>query len=284
MRNSSIGRSGVLSALMLFGIGAGSAHAEHPLFAEDFEGYTEFTRTNLSVGSPYNPGVPLASEGAQGTWYGAYFETPNMSGDVVEDMGVQSPPWYALEESNTARFSNNAGLLFKVDTTNFTGASLRFDVHTYEAMAGDHFRAGYYAGSLPGGCEDGGETDCVFDFSGSPASWSSWTEQVSGLFPESPEHGDQAMTFPLPGGVSELWIAFWMHSDEASGVCPYYNCGLGKIDNVTVQHLDAVPLPAAVWLLGSAMVGMGFATRRSRTERESRMQGLSDRSRQSEAA
>lgn len=255
-------RLGALALLALLGATSASPvnAADLAPFHENFQGYTEFTRTNLSVGMPYNPGVPQTSEGAHETWYGAYFEKPTMSDDVTEDMGVQSPVWYAPNETNAGRFSNDAGLLIRMDTSNLAGATLGFEWHTYEPMPGDRFRAGYFAGPLPGECEDG-ETGCVFDFSGLTDFWSSWTELVSGNFLESHELGDKAETFALPGGKSELWVAFWMDSDEENSVCPYYDCGLAKIDNVVVQG-ELVPLPATAWLLGSGLLGLiGFARR-----------------------
>lgn len=246
-----------LSAFLgvMFATSASAEGASNTLFSEDFEGYTDFTHSNLGVDPKYNPGVPLISEGAKETWYGAYFETPNVIGDVTEDLGVQSPIWYEPAESNTGRFSNDAGLLFRIDTSNVASSILSFEWHTYEPVAGDNFRAGYFAGSLPGSdCDDA--EGCVFDFSGESDFWSSWTELVSGQFIEPPEGGGMSESFTLPGGVSELWVAFWMDSDEATGVCPYYYCGLAKIDNVMVTATAPVPVPAAVWLFGTGLLGL----------------------------
>lgn len=262
MRKQVVSASRVLGAIALMGVlSAPVAQAEGILFSEDFEGYTEFTHSNLGVDPKYNPGVPLISEGANETWYGAYFETPNVIGDVTEDMGVQTPIWYEPAESNTGRFSNDAGLLFRVDTGNLESALLSFDWHTYEPVAGDNFRAGYFAGSLPGSdCDD--SDGCVFDFSGEDDFWSSWTELVSGRFVEPPEGGGKSESFALPGGVSELWVAFWMDSDKATGVCPSYYCGLAKIDNVMVTADVPVPVPAALWLFGSGLLGLIGVARR----------------------
>jgi hypothetical protein len=65
-------------------------------------------------------------------------------------------------------------------------------------------------------------------------------------------------SFLLPDAVenqAEVWIAFWLDNGEGDH---------GKIDNVLVEAMTTtpVPVPAAAWLLMSALGCLGVLRRR----------------------
>lgn len=238
------------------------------LFFEDFEGYT-FPPIGSNGVPAYDPGVPSLAEGAKEIWYGAHFAPPNVSGSQsLNDMGVQQPADYRpLDTIQGGRLSNEAGILFRVDTSAFTGASLSFDWATWYPEPLDRFRFGYRIGSLPfGPCTGMGEAGCYADFTGVPDFWSGqFVELGSGQSPPvAPPGGPgKSESFALPV-VSELWIAFWMDSSVETASCPNYRCGIAMLDNVRVIAATAVPLPGSAWLFVPGVAVLLTRVRRGR--------------------
>lgn len=244
------------------------------LFFEDFEGYA-FPPVGSNGVPAFDPGVPSLAEGAKGIWYGAHFAPPNVSGSQsANDMGVQQPVDYRpLDTIQGGRLSNEAGILFSVDTSAFVSASLSFDWTTWYPEPLDAFRFGYRVGSLPfGPCTGMGESGCYADFSGVADFWSSqFAELGSGQSPPSAPPGGSGKneTFALPV-APDVWVAFWMDSSVETASCPSYRCGIAMLDNVRVTgstpdpQPTAVPLPGSVWLFAPGIALLLARVRRRR--------------------
>jgi hypothetical protein len=66
-------------------------------------------------------------------------------------------------------------------------------------------------------------------------------------------HFGQSYNLTLADNAPEVWVAFWLDNG---------NLDNGKIDNVTV-NATVVPVPPAVWLFGTGLLGLvGVARRR----------------------
>jgi hypothetical protein len=133
MRLAALGLPFALAALL-----AGLPARATTLFWEDFEGYTHFP-SQIPLGDPVNVGLPEISEGADELWFGARFQTPSSAcsgGSVGCDLTVQKYGG-STNPSHVARVSDEAALLFSIDTTDFENVVLSFAWRTFSASSGD---------------------------------------------------------------------------------------------------------------------------------------------------
>lgn len=269
--------AGALAALVTMASG-GSVHAA-PLFSEDFEGYASFpTVVNTYFGVPaghptsgtvqerINGGLPLLTEGTKEIWYGARFEDLSAGNGTINalngDLAVQNygsinrPDDPNANYTHVGRFEDDAGLAFHLDTTGMGSVVLTFDWRTYNVESGDVVRVGYRSGNPGfGTCAGAGESGCYADLRTGPGAWSSWSAlTLSDANPKGNNNSWLHETFALPGDTADLWVAFWLDDGEGD---------IGKIDNITVTGIPItpVPVPAAAWLLVSALAWMLFGTR-----------------------
>ena len=250
-------RGGAVVALS-WSVGASAA----TVFSENFEGYTSFP-DQIPWGDPGNKGIPKISEGAAEVWYGGRFETPD-NGSIDSDLYIQKVGG-GSNPTHTGRFEDDAGLLFKLNTTNLDNITLSFDWRTFLAETNDRFVAGYHVGPISGfgACTGEGEAGCFADLRTS-LPWyrtgmmgktltGNWTQ----LLRANAANSWSNQTYLLPDAVenqSEVWFAFWLDNGEGDH---------GKLDNVTVTA-TVVPVPAAMWLFGSGLAGFGVFARRQR--------------------
>ncbi len=227
-------------------------------FWEDFEGYTSFPN-QIPFGDPVNVGLPEISEGADELWYGARFQTPYSAcadGSVGCDLTVQKYGG-STNPSHVARFSDEAALLFSVDTTGLANITLSFDWRSFSASSGDKLVAGFFAGDIPLSVFG---SDRSADLLTGPYAWSSWTE----LLRQSRHDSFTHHSFALPSDVGMIWVAFWLDDEGHRDWIGDY----GKIDNIHVQadSMPSAPEPAVGWLALAGLAGLAVfgARRRSR--------------------
>lgn len=198
------------------------------LFCEDFEGYTSFSNSQ-------NPGLPLVSEGAKGTWYGGRMAPGE--GTIDSDLAVLRLPSVYPNNVTFGQFQDDAGLLFRVSTVGIANPVLSFQWKTHNTESTDRFTAGYYLGNINfvNDTPDGGPNENLihrFDVDG-PA-WSNWTQLLS----DRNENSWSSASYPLPANKPDMWVAFWMNNG---------NGDMGKVDNILVTP---EPSTAALALLG----------------------------------
>ena len=219
----------------------GSALGAVTLFSETFEGYSSFP-SQIPSGDFVNEGLPNQSEGSDEYWYGGRFQSG--TGTIDQDLFVQKIGG-GSNNSHVGRFEDDAGIFFHISTLGYSDATLDFDWRTFQAETPDKFTAGYYTGSLSFSGD-------YYDFNVNAPHWSSWTQLLSGNASDSWHHASYA----LPGGVADLWVAFWLNDGEGD---------YGKIDNVLVMGTQSVPEPSS--LLIAAIGGVaccGVVVRRRR--------------------
>jgi MYXO-CTERM domain-containing protein len=203
------------------------------LFWEDFEGYSYFPN-QIPLGDPVNSGLPEISEGADELWFGARFQSPYSAcsgGSVGCDTAVQKYGG-STNPSRVARVSDEAALLFSVDTTDFENVVLSFDWRTFSASSGDKLVAGFFAGDI--GLDVFG-SDRSADLLTGPYAWSNWTELVR----QSRHDNFTANSFALPSDVGTIWVAFWLDDEGHRDSTGDY----GKVDNVHVAGTAIAPPP-----------------------------------------
>ncbi|MCA9405737.1 MAG: PEP-CTERM sorting domain-containing protein [Candidatus Omnitrophica bacterium] len=242
---------GILCSVIILTLSAQANATETTLFYEDFEGYSYFP-DEYPAFDPINKGIPKISEGANEIWYGGRFEEYD-DGTIDQDLAVQkfggSP-----NNTHTGRFEDEAGLLFNINTLNYTDVKLSFDYRTFHTDRQDKVVAGYLIGDLNfGSCLGNGEPGCFRDFftedlggsqSAAESWWNTdWTEIVR-------DRGEwkSIEDYALPSGEENVWIAFWLDNGEKD---------FGKIDNIQV-HATLVPEPisSALFLLGGSAFGV----------------------------
>ena len=238
------------------------------VFSENFEGYTAFPSRDPR-GVSVNAGIPRRSEGASETWYGARFETPD-GGTVDNDLAVQQFGG-GTNNTRTGRTEDDAGLLFKLNTTNLDNITLRFDWRTFLADTSDRFVVGYHVGPIAnfGSCSGNGEAGCFGDLRTTlpwyvnqnaqinPALTGNWTQ----LLRDTRSNAWQSESFLLPNAIEnnqEVWFAFWLDNGEND---------FAQIDNVVVT---AVP-EADTWAMMIAGLGLvGLSARRRKQRQQSK--------------
>lgn len=242
-------------------LGAGIQVQAATFFSENFEGYTSFPN-QIPSGDYVNAGIPKLSEGASKVWYGGRFESA--SGTINSDLAVQQYGG-GSNMTHTGRFEDDTGLLLKLNTTGYDNVTLSFDWRTFLAGTSDRLVVGYHVGSISqfGSCTGAGESGCYADLL-SPFPWytsqtgttltGNWTQ----LLRASASNSWNSQSYTLATAAdnqSEVWIAFWLDNGEGD---------YGKIDNVMVTATP-VPVPTAVWLFGSGLLGLiGIARRKKR--------------------
>lgn len=239
---------------LLLGLsGAGTAQAV-TVFSENFEGYTSFP-DQVPILDPVNKGIPKISEGASEIWYGARFEDPTPSffpQTINDDLAVQEFGG-GSNNTHTGRVEDDAGLLFKLNTTGLSNVNLSFDWRTFLTSTSDRVVVGYHVGPIAGfgTCTGEGETGCFADLRTSLKWYTTQTStSLSGnwsqLMRDTQSNTWQSESFMLPGAVanqSEVWFAFWLDNGEGD---------YAKIDNVLVT---AVP-EADTWAMMVAGLGL----------------------------
>jgi len=226
------------------------------MFLEDFEGYTSFP-SQIPAGDPVNVGLPEISEGADELWFGARFQTPHSTcagGSVGCDLTVQRYGG-STNPSRVARFSDEAGLLFSVDTTDFENVVLSFDWRTFAASSADKLVAGFFVGEIPLGVFG---SDRSADLLAGPYAWSNWTQLIRQSRHDNFTHN----SFALPSDVGTIWVAFWLDDDGYFDKAGDY----GKVDNVLVtgQAIPVgppVPEPASALLAALVLVTVSLLRR-----------------------
>jgi hypothetical protein len=232
------------------------------VFSENFEGYTSFPNQD-PLFDPINAGIPKITEGADKVWYGARFETPDNSGSIDSDLAVQKFGG-GSNNTHTGRTEDDAGLLFKLNTTNYDAITLSFDWRTFKVSTNDRFVVGYHIGPISqfGACTGEGEAGCFADLKTAlpfytnqndlnPTLTGNWSQ----LLRDTKSDAWQSESFLLPNAVenqSEVWFAFWLDNGEGD---------FAKVDNINVTA-TVVPIPPAVWLFGSGLLGLAAVSRR----------------------
>lgn len=251
-----------LAALaLLLGLSAASSAQAVTLFSENFEGYTSFPHfIPLIPPDPVNAGIAKISEGASEVWYGARFEIPD-GGTINSDLAIQKFGG-GSNNTHTGRVEDDAGMLFKIDTTGKNNVNLSFDWRTFLTGTKDRFVVGYHVGSITGfgTCTGEGEAGCFADLTTSlpfytnqndltPTLTGNWTQ----LLRASQNNSWTNQSYTLGNDAnnqSEVWIAFWMDNGEGD---------YAKFDNVLVT---AVPEAETYAMLLAGLGLVGFAVRR----------------------
>ncbi len=246
------------------------------LFNETFEAITsDYYNASCGWGCTHSiqNGIPVTDggtsiSGADNDWWGARFEFPD-GGSIVSDVGVQETGG-GTNTSPVGMVTDDAGLMFKLDTTGRQNIQLNFDWRTFKAGSGDQLIAGYFVGDFTAATgAPAFATDRTIDLrnaahGGSDGSWNwnpinggntgNWIEVFRGNSQNSwlPE----SLTLDQADNQQEVWVAFWLDNG---------NKDFGKFDNVVVTADAVVPLPAAVWLFGSGLLGLVGIARRKTT-------------------
>lgn len=247
---------------VLLGIVSAPASAVS-LFSENFESYTSFPTQNPWF-DYVNPGIAKISEGASEVWYGARFETPD-NGTIDNDLAIQEFGG-GSNNTHTGRTEDDAGMLFKIDTTGLSNVNLSFDWRTFLTSTNDRFVVGYHVGSIAGfgPCTGEGEAGCFANLQSTSTTPLHWYTNQNDLNPTPTGNWTQLLrasksnswtnqSYTLGNDAnnqSEVWISFWMDNGEGD---------YAKFDNVVVT---AVPLPTALWLFGSGLAGLAGVARR----------------------
>jgi hypothetical protein len=267
-------------------VAAGPGHAATVLFQEDFNGITTgyfFDNCGGACSHYIQTGVPMATGsgttingGADNDWYAARFQSPS-NGTILSDVGAQqvggatgSGASYVNNPTPVGMFQDDAGLLFKISTTGYTNITLTFDWRTFVAETTDKVTVGYFVGDLDASHPSNFAANRTIDLrptsqggpANGPGNWSnyggSWVQLMSGSGNDL-WHLNQSFNLTNANNAPEVWVAFWLNDGESD---------VGKVDNVVIMADQVVvPLPAAVWLFGSGLLGLVGVAQRKRNKK-----------------
>jgi hypothetical protein len=214
--------------------------------------------------------------GADNDWYAARFQSPS-NGTILSDVGAQqvggatgSGASYVNNPTPVGMFQDDAGLLFKISTTGYTNITLTFDWRTFVAETTDKVTVGYFVGDLDAMHPSNFAANRTIDLrptsqggpANGPGNWSnyggSWVQLMSGSGNDL-WHLNQSFNLTNANNAPEVWVAFWLNDGESD---------VGKVDNVVIMADQVVvPLPAAVWLFGSGLLGLVGVAQRKRNKK-----------------
>jgi hypothetical protein len=199
---------------------------------------------SLVMGMASLAGAAAVGVGFSENWQG-YADKDGVWGDITKPwyFGRVGPPdapvgsiYYDFNLVNDfgnkyVYVEDDSGIFFEINTAGYTNVSLDFDWLTRNAYGSDFVQVGYTTTDMSGYFTDG-ETNTI----------------LSGFF----------TTFNL--GTSDTWQSYSMDLPDADSVWVFLalNDGegnYGKFDNISVNG-SPVPIPGAVWLLGSGLVGL----------------------------
>lgn len=153
--------------------------------------------------------------------------------------------------------------MFKISTAGYTNITLTFDWRTFVAETTDKVTVGYFVGDLDAMHPSNFAANRTIDLrptsqggpANGPGNWSnyggSWIQLMAGSGNDLWQL-NESFTLTNADNAPEVWVVFWLNNGESD---------VGKVDNVVVTGL-VVPLPAAVWLFGSGLIGLVAAGRR----------------------
>jgi hypothetical protein len=250
-------------------------------FTTEYCGKVYVNGTKKNCYHSVNVGVPTTTQmvpnnasgiadGADNNWYAAVFEQDD-NGYIDSDVGVQKTGGNG-NNTPVGLVKDDTGLLISFDASGMTNVTLSFDWRTFVAGSGDEFVVGYFVGDLLAGHPAGGfnayreinlsntvnASSALGGGSDGPWNWNpinggntgNWVELFRGAANNS--WSSESFLLDLAEDESEVWIAFWLDNG---------NHDIGKFDNVVVMA-DPIPVPPAVWLFGSGLLGLLGVARR----------------------
>ncbi len=281
-----------LQLLSLAGIltaGISTSHAATVLLSETFDNATGpfpsvscggFCTHKVDVGvavtsasaSGSGAGSNDIATGADNDWYAGVFEQDD-NGYVATDVGIQKTGGNG-NNTHVGLAKDDSGLLISFDATGMENISLTFDWRTFKVGSLDEFVVGYFVGDLTAGktngfnsfreinlSSTGNNSSAVGGAEDGAWNWNpinggntgDWNELLRGTKTNS--WGTETFSLDLADDQSEVWLAFWLDNGDND---------IGKFDNVLVMGdaIPAVPVPAAVWLFGSGLLGLVGVARR----------------------
>lgn len=203
------------------------------------------------------------TEGAQEAWYAARFQggsggtnTGTMA-EIDKDLAILDVGG-GNNSSNVGRLEDDAGLLFKLNTTGLDSINLSFNWGTANTSSTDKLVVGYHIGAISGfdTCSGNGEAGCFADLRTSlPWNTTNWKQLLSGNSPVT-TGGWQSAGFLLDDAVEnkgEVWFALWLDNG---------NTDFGLIDNVLVTAVPETDT-YAMMLAGLGLIGFTIYRRRT---------------------
>jgi len=263
---------GAAAGLLALGSAAASADT---LFNETFDGVQ--TAGNYSGGFDSNvpwTGTPSSSSdnaGSNEDWNGVRFEG-NLT--TSSNVGVATRYGTAYSAGNLDAYIRlGQALIFNVSTKAYQDVQLMFDYLTWNLESADAPRVGYWVGNITGF-----DSERTKDLTSTAPQWSVWTDLTEpGGLAKSNLSWVNGTTLALDSAAwdkDSLWVAFYMDSSNlytstCCSSCSSKDCSVDyfKIDNVKLTG-TVVPIPAAAWLFGSALVGAVGLGRRNRKKSE----------------
>lgn len=233
---------------------AGAASAV-TVFSETFDGYTHFP-DEFPAYDPINFGEARVSEGADNEWYGGRFEVPDhpISSDPIEDIRLDIGVQQIAGGTGTGpvgRAGDDAGMLFRVDLTNASSATLSFDWRMFSAGSNDRLVVGYHVGDDLGFSASNRVIDFVAQEGGQSQAVNWWNTEWTEVHRDHKGNAwrNEADIALATGDV--IWVAFWIDNGDAD---------FAKFDNIIVDA-EIIPEPGTALLLGLGLIGL---TRRGR--------------------